>query len=556
MKNIRNVPVVVLNALLSLNFFFVNPDMFDPDGGLSANGDLVSLVDSNGRTIVAPKYSRIDYAGHGLFIMSSINKPDPYVRGNERYLFTSSGEEIRVKVPAGGQFRRILWLGSNQLDNDVKIQKLPIESLFTFVKNGKYGVSDIDGNQIVDPQYNFIDIPHDGVSIMLSYADRHTKLSLFDVQKRRVVALPLKDIDGIFPDEIRNSTYFSEGVAACKVRDENGFSKYGYIDTSGNFVIAPQFVFAGPFMKGVATVSMNGNGSYTIDKTGKQISPDLLDVAQFRGEYAIAKNRAISGGYGIVNRKFEFVINPDFRAISAVERRKAYSHFFDVKSRTTDPPDFYLCDSSVYSRDCRFLFNFPPNFRPSDDVTASYWGGWKSDKPTYFDFSGKETTKPPTIERRNAHETVYLVAPDRYVLLVSTDSGKFDPRYWSLQHDSPISRLTMFSRFLQENDLIGMEIENVLRLLGPGMQRSLGEHQPTHVYSLISGGCVADSAVLIKLNVSNSKIQSWNFNTMFKDLPPITENVLIKSANVSSSRVPETVPKYAASQAAGFIKRR
>ena len=553
MSRLRKYFVCALNVLLSSSFLYLSPDLFDPDGRYSSDGNLVGLLDSKGRTIVPPKYSQIDYAGHGLFIMSSVNEPDPYIRGTERYLFTTAGEEINVKVPEGGRFRRILWLSDDQLENDAPVQALPKNTLLTFIKEHRYGICDIDGNQIVEPLYECIDVPHDGVAMMIRRFDEKTQLSVFDVHKRLVKELPLKNVGSLFHSDLQNFTYFSEGLAACNLKDKRGCLRYGYIDVDGNVVIEPRFANAGPFVNGIATVSLfeGEQCNYTIDRTGKMISPELLEVKQFRGNYAIAKYRALQGGFGIVNRKFEFVVKPDYGEIHAVRKRGTYSHFFDLKRYIVRPPDYYLCGNSVLSGDCRFLFKFPPGCRPNcDDVDESRWGCWKSGSYTYFDSSGKEIPKPKTIEQSSKPSSVYSVALDRYELTINTDTGKFDRRYWSLGHDRPISRLTMFTRFLDEYDLIGMNVEELEKLLGPGEKdRHYSKPQPpTHSYFLISGYCLDNLAVSVKVTVSNGKVESWCFNTMYKDLPAVTSNVIIVSGEDSRNRVPATIPKYVSGQ--------
>lgn len=549
MSRLRRFFVCALNVLLSSSCLYLSPDLFDPDGGYSSDGNLVGLLDSKGGTIVPAKYSQVDYAGHGLFIMSSVNEPDPYVRGNERYLFTTAGEEIKVKVPEGGSFRRILWLSDDQLENDAPVQSLPKNTLLTFIKEHRYGICDLDGNQIVEPLYECIDVPHDGVAIMIRRFDLKTELSVFDVHKRLVKALPLKNVCSLFHSDLRNFTYFSEGLAACRLEDKRGYPRYGYIDVDGNVVIEPRFANAGPFVNGIATVSLfeGEQCNFTIDRAGKMISPELLEVKQFRGNYAIAKYRALQGGFGIVNRKFEFVVKPDYGEIHAVKKRRTYSHFLDLKGYITRSPEYYLCGNSVLSGDCRFLFKFPQDCRPNcDDVDENHWGCWKSGSYVYFNQFGKEIPKPKTIEQSSKGSSVYSVAPDRFQLTINTDTGKFDRRYWSLGHDRPISRLTMFTRFLDEYDLIGMNVEELEKFLGPGeKERHNSRPQlPTHSYLLISGYCLPDSAVSVKITVSNGKVESWCFNAQYKDLPLITSNVLIALGEKDTYRVPATIPKY------------
>ena len=56
---------------------------------------------------------------------------------------------------------------------------------------------------------------------------------------------------------------FSEGLAAAR---KNGL--YGYIDTAGQWVIAPQFQEAEPFSEGTAAVCVRNNWGFVSNPLG------------------------------------------------------------------------------------------------------------------------------------------------------------------------------------------------------------------------------------------------------------------------------------------------
>ncbi len=60
--------------------------------------------------------------------------------------------------------------------------------------------------------------------------------------------------------------HFNQGLAAAQTK-----GKWDFIDTTGRFVIQPQYDDAGDLSEdGTADVSLNG-AEITIDKTGKQV---------------------------------------------------------------------------------------------------------------------------------------------------------------------------------------------------------------------------------------------------------------------------------------------
>jgi hypothetical protein len=76
-------------------------------------------------------------------------------------------------------------------------------------------------------------------------------------------------IESRFPNPIR----FSEGLAAVEVD-----GKFGYIDTTGQFVLPPRFRWAGSFTDSLASVSIGPEikgfvGDRLIDRTGACVWP-------------------------------------------------------------------------------------------------------------------------------------------------------------------------------------------------------------------------------------------------------------------------------------------
>ena len=69
----------------------------------------------------------------------------------------------------------------------------------------------------------------------------------------------------------RETSGFSEGVAAVKVIGSDGQYVWGYIDRAGRFAIAPQFREAEPFAGGLARVTTADGKKQLIDGAGKVI---------------------------------------------------------------------------------------------------------------------------------------------------------------------------------------------------------------------------------------------------------------------------------------------
>lgn len=98
---------------------------------------------------------------------------------------------------------------------------------------------------------------------------------------------------------------FSEGLAVVGL-GKFPATRWGYINLQGQVVIPAQFDGAHDFSEGMAAVGVGGKLGY-IDRAGKLAVPPQFDEAQkFIG--GRARVRIIKSGYGYINRAGEFVV--------------------------------------------------------------------------------------------------------------------------------------------------------------------------------------------------------------------------------------------------------
>ena len=106
---------------------------------------------------------------------------------------------------------------------------------------------------------------------------------------------------------------FSDGLAL--VKDKEG--KYGYIDKKGKMVINNEFKGATGFSEGLAFVVREGEVPVCINTSGKEMfrcEGNVDCVFSFSEGLALFSNKEEKVGY--MNRKGEFVINPQFKKAS------------------------------------------------------------------------------------------------------------------------------------------------------------------------------------------------------------------------------------------------
>ena len=121
-------------------------------------------------------------------------------------------------------------------------------------KNNQYGFIDAQGNEVIRPQFDLVDV-------------------------------------------------FSEGLAAAKKR-----GKFGYINKSGEFVIEPEFELTGKFSQGLAPVELQNKWGYINNKGEIIIEPQFHWAHPFRGE--LAKVEFSRDSFGYINKQGEIAWKP------------------------------------------------------------------------------------------------------------------------------------------------------------------------------------------------------------------------------------------------------
>jgi WG containing repeat len=107
--------------------------------------------------------------------------------------------------------------------------------------------------------------------------------------------------------------------------------KYGFVDKTGKFVIAPQFKNTNldGFSQGLAAVESSGDKWGYIDSTGKfVIEPQFEDARAFSEGTAVV---LVGDKYGFVDKTGKFVIEPQFRYAHQFSEGLAAVRDFDTK---------------------------------------------------------------------------------------------------------------------------------------------------------------------------------------------------------------------------------
>ena len=136
-------------------------------------------------------------------------------------------------------------------------------------KNGKIGVKDQYGNQVVECKYDFVSCFFEG----LATVKLNDKYGFIDVTGKEVIECKYDDVSCFF-----------EGLARVNLD-----GKYGFIDKTGKQVVACKYDRIEEFEEGLAKVRLNEKWG-RVDKTGKEVVECKYDESSLYALYKTASD--------------------------------------------------------------------------------------------------------------------------------------------------------------------------------------------------------------------------------------------------------------------------
>jgi hypothetical protein len=228
---------------------------------------------------------------------------------------------IRMMVEPNGNVTAIYPVNSvsRALSSGVSIG----EYLLRLRINGKYGYYDINGEEIIQPQFDEVSEFSEGLARMrlagkYGYIDKTGQIAIppqFDYADDFSEGLAVVGIDDKYGyiDKLGNTAVslqyewglrFFEGLAPVHIKKGE---KTGYIDRGGTIVVAPRFDLGGEFSEGLAPVRINNLWGY-IDKTGKIVIEPTFDHAwSFSSGIAMIE---IDNNIGYINKEGGYIWKP------------------------------------------------------------------------------------------------------------------------------------------------------------------------------------------------------------------------------------------------------
>lgn len=226
-------------------------------------------------------------------------------------------------------------------------------------QNDKWGYIDIDGNFVIQPQYEkCYEFTEDGVAAV--YDSKNRQFFFVSANGGRVVT-DIKDFKLI--DRMGFSLEnFSDGLIPVKHND-----KFGYMNSEGKLVIPAKYDEVQGFGSGHAAVKL-GKRVLVVNKTGEEtpLDANIVLVRKFVENLAPFES---DGKFGFLDPTGKVVIKPQFESVGYFKNGVTWA-------KTTDGKVGYIDESGAWLINPQFTVggNFDAESGMARIKTGSEWG--------------------------------------------------------------------------------------------------------------------------------------------------------------------------------------
>ena len=193
----------------------------------------------------------------------------------------------------------------------------------------RYGVIDGDGNVIVEPNYDIIQIPNPSLPVFICMSDYNTETKEYNTKvlndRKEQILTGYESVQAIPTETTADGIPFEKSVLKYK---KNG--KYGIVDLEGNEITEPIYddISAMSYKEGMLLVKqgekygvINMNGIQVIDNEYDNIAVDNYYNVNSKYEktgFIVCKREDSGYRYGYINYKGDKVLDTEYTEIERV----------------------------------------------------------------------------------------------------------------------------------------------------------------------------------------------------------------------------------------------
>lgn len=259
---------------------FQYEDAYNFDGGYAvvAIGESWGIIDKTGKYIVNPQYD-VGAAGLNPWLLSVLLEGADY-------------KTVLIPVSKNDKYGYIDINGNTVIELQFDYASTFYDCGYAYVRNGeKYGIIDKEGKYVINAKYDDVTIC-DGSIFIFQTNEKYGFVS----------------VDG-------TETVTAQFETAGWIKDAGVFivqigEKYGIVDKEGNYIVNPNYQYLGGYGNGFFVAKKDGKYGY-IDKTGAVVIDFKFDDATEFMDCSLAKVTE-NEKCGYINAKGEYVIEASY----------------------------------------------------------------------------------------------------------------------------------------------------------------------------------------------------------------------------------------------------
>ena len=236
----------------------------------------------------------------------------------------------------------VIVMNNNKKKYQYEVEKLGTVNYFLFVQNNKYGVIDRDGNIIVEPNYDIIEIPNPSKDLFIckSNYDANKKeysVQVFDRNKNQIL-YQYYIVEAIELNNVDDNGFYEKSVLKYK---SNGL--YGLIDFTGKKITKAEYesIEGFEFNEGLMLVKKSGkygiinmNGAVVIKPKYDEIYSDKYyeEDTKFKKSGYIVGIKSNNGmRYGYIDSERKMILKNEFNDIYRIEEKNDSTYLIAFK---------------------------------------------------------------------------------------------------------------------------------------------------------------------------------------------------------------------------------